>query len=200
MSDAASEREKARLTPLPREEWAPELLAFITEFQASVRGERPAGGRPGGANLLGTLARYPALCTTFLAFNGHLLYGATLAARHRELLILRVASLRNCDYEWAQHTLLAGDAGLRPEEIARVTAGPDSPGWTPLERALLKAADELIADGAVTTGTWNVLARDLDDQRLMDVVFTVGTYDLVAMALRSFAVEPEPDLVPHLPA
>lgn len=34
----------------------------------------------------------------------------------------------------------------------------------------------------------------------MDVVFTVGCYSMLAMALRSFGVQPEEALVPFLPA
>jgi AhpD family alkylhydroperoxidase len=189
----------ARITPVPRAEWSAELTTFIAGFRSAVRGGRPDEGRQSGANLLGTLARYPALAKAFLAFNGHLLYGSTLSPRQRELLILRVASLRRCDYEWAQHVILAETAGLHPEEIARVAKGPDAPGWTVIERSLVKAADELLADGSVSGHTWSVLASHFDDRQLMDVVFTVGTYELLAMALRSLGVEPEADLIPYLP-
>jgi hypothetical protein len=34
----------------------------------------------------------------------------------------------------------------------------------------------------------------LDERQLMDVVFTVGAYDLVAMAFRTFDVELDDDL------
>jgi hypothetical protein len=47
--------------------------------------------------------------------------------------------------------------------------------------------------------TWQVLAGRFDSQQLMDIVFTVGTYAMPAMALRSFGVRPEPDLEPYLP-
>jgi AhpD family alkylhydroperoxidase len=189
----------ARISPVPREEWSAELTKFVADFRSSVKGDRPEAGRQSGGNLLGTLACHPALAMAFLTFNGHLLYGSTLSARQRELLILRVALLRRCDYEWAQHVLLGKAAGIQAEEIARVSEGPDAPGWTLIERSLLKAADELVADGAVSGDTWNALKDEFDDQQLMDVVFTVGAYELVAMALRSFDVEPEEGLVPHLP-
>ena len=60
---------------------------------------------------------------------------------------------------------------------------------------MVRAVDELLRDAAVADGTWEVLAGELDDQQLMDLVFTVGTYDLLAMALRSFGVELDDDLV-----
>lgn len=192
----------ARISPLPPADWPPALTTFIAEFRASVIGEKAAegGGGQSGVNLLGTLAHYPELTREFLSFNGHILYGTSLSDRQRELLVLRVAALRKCDYEWAQHVILGRDAGLGEEDIRRVTAGPDAPGWAPIERALLSAADELVADAKVSSETWEILAREFSAKQLMDLVFTVGTYEMVAFALRSFAVEPEPDLAPFLPA
>ena len=65
---------------------------------------------------------------------------------------------------------------------------------SPLEAALVRAVDELLADAEIADGTWAALAAELDDQQLMDVVFTVGAYDLLAMALQSFGVELDADL------
>ncbi|ABW13109.1 Carboxymuconolactone decarboxylase [Parafrankia sp. EAN1pec] len=188
----------SRLTPLPHDEWPADLTDFIADFRATVIGDTGSAGGQSGANLLGTLARYPALTIAFLRFNGHALYGTSLSARQRELLVLRVASLRQAEYEWAQHVVLAEAAGLSDDEIRRVTEGPDAAGWTPLESALVRAAGELIADGAVGDQTWKTLADELDEHQLMDVVFTVGTYEMVAFALRSFGVEADDDLLPYL--
>jgi alkylhydroperoxidase family enzyme len=176
------------------------MTTFVAGFRSAARGDAPAEGRPSGANLLGTLMRHPALAKAFLTFNGHVLSGSTLSYRQRELLILRVAFLRHCGYEWAQHVLRGKEAGLQDEDIARLNEGPEAPGWTPVDRSLVRAADELVADGAVSGDTWRALAGEFDEQQLMDIVFTVGTYELVAMALRSFEVRPEVELLPHLPA
>jgi alkylhydroperoxidase family enzyme len=58
----------------------------------------------------------------------------------------------------------------------------------------VRAVDELIGDGAVSDATWTALADGLDDRQLMDLVFTVGAYDVLAMAFRSFGVELDEDL------
>ena len=150
--------------------------------------------RPKGLNVLGTLARHPALTRAYHTFNGHVQFATTLSPRRRELLVLRVAVLRRCAYEWAQHTILAGDVGLSAEEIERVAAGPDAPGWSPLDRTMLAAVDELVADATVSDPTWAGLAAELDEQQLMDLVFTVGAYEVLAMALRSFGVALDADL------
>ena len=60
---------------------------------------------------------------------------------------------------------------------------------------MLTAVDELLATAEVGADTWKALAEDLSEQQLMDLVFTVGAYDLLAMALRTFGVELDDDLV-----
>jgi alkylhydroperoxidase family enzyme len=191
-----------RIPPTPAADWPDELKTFITGFQASVRARRSTEGGPkgpNGANLLGTLAAHPALTQAFLTFNGHLLYGSTLSARQRELLILRVASVRRCRYEWAQHVFQGQVAGLRPEEIDRVTREPESTDWKPVDRSLLAAADQFLADGVVSDQTWGVLAAEFDERQLLDIIFTIGTYEMLAKAMLTLDIEPDEDLIPYLP-
>ena len=59
---------------------------------------------------------------------------------------------------------------------------------------MVRAVDELVADALISDATWAVLAAELDVQQLMDLVFTVGAYDLLAMAFRSFGVPLDDDL------
>jgi alkylhydroperoxidase family enzyme len=186
----------ARIPPLPPDQWSPEMKDAL----AALRPPRPRHpfprreGRPKALNALGTLANYPELARAFHTFNGHVLFASTLSPRQRELLILRVASLRESEYEWAQHVVLAGDAGLDDDDIARIAAGPESPGWSVLDRAMLSAVDELVEAGMVADATWQVLADELDVHQLMDLVFTVGAYEILAMAFRSFGIELDDDL------
>jgi alkylhydroperoxidase family enzyme len=153
--------------------------------------------RPKGLNVLGTLAHHPALARAFHTFNGHILFATTLSPRQRELLVLRVAHRRDSAYEWAQHVVLAGDVGLTADEVARLREGADSAGWLPLDAALVRAADELIESARLTDGTWAALTADLDAQQVLDVIFTVGAYDALAMALGACATELDDDLRPH---
>ena len=194
----------ARIAPLlPPKAWPPEMrdaLAALRPADARHPAHAPREGRPKGLNLLGTFAHHPALIRAYHVFNGHVQFATTLSVRQRELLVLRVAAVREADYEWAQHAVLAADAGLDDDEVARVAEGPDAPGWSPLERAMLSAVDELIADAEIADATWTALAGELDDQQLMDLVFTVGAYDLLAMAIRSFGVEMDDDLTRKRPS
>jgi alkylhydroperoxidase family enzyme len=186
-----------RIPPLPPKEWPEEMREALAALHPPTpRHPLPPADpdRPKALNLLGTFARHPELTRAYNTFNGHILFASTLSPRERELLILRVAAVRNAAYEWAQHVVLAGDAGISTDEIDRVAEGPAAAGWSPLDRAMVAAVDELVGEAKISDGTWQVLAGALDEQQLMDLVFTVGAYDLLAMVLRSFDVELDADL------
>jgi 4-carboxymuconolactone decarboxylase len=180
-----------RIAPLPADERAPE----VAELLASM--ERPDGSE---LNIFTTLARHPKLLRRWSAFGGTLLYRGRLSARDRELLILRTGYRCRAPYEWGQHVEIGRAAGLDDDEIARVAAGPDAPGWSAEDAALLRAADELHDDSGIGDRTWAELSSRLDDQQLIEVCMTVGQYHLVAFTLNSLGVEPESDGFPELPA
>ncbi len=121
------------------------------------------------------------MCRNYWAYTGYFVRNATIPARHRELLILRTAWLSRGDYIWGRHDVIGREAGLTAEEIGRVTAGPDAPGWDDFERALLAAADELHGSRFVSDATWNVLAEGYTDDELRQVVLIVGNYTQLAM-------------------
>jgi alkylhydroperoxidase family enzyme len=183
-----------RIPALPPKQWPADMRDAI----AALRPEHPRhpilttdGNRPKGLNALGTFANHVELTKAFHTFTGHLLYGTTLSLRHRELLILRVATLRACEYEWLQHVVIGEDVGISRDEIEEVRAGQAA---DPFEQSLLRAADELIASARIGDDTWAALSGQFDTQQLMDLVFTVGSYDLLAMALLSFDVDIDDDL------
>jgi AhpD family alkylhydroperoxidase len=165
----------SRISPVPYAEWDSEALSVIAP-----------GRRLPPSNVLGLLARHPALARAFLTFNAHLLGTSTLPPRTRELAILRMAWRRRCRYEWAQHVRIARRAGVTDEEIAQIRAGVATP--------VSRAVDELDEDSCLSDGTYQALAAELDDRQLMDLVFTIGTYALLAMAFNAFGVELDPGL------
>ncbi|MDQ3009461.1 MAG: hypothetical protein M3X11_01975, partial [Acidobacteriota bacterium] len=66
---------------------------------------------------------------------------------------------------------------------------PDAAGWSDLESALLRAVDELRADAFISNLTWLVLTMHLNRQQMLDLIFTVGQYNMVSMALNSLGVQ-----------
>ena len=190
-----------RVPPLPPRSWPEGMAESLAAALRPTNARHPVPPRdpasPTGLNAMGVLAHHPELTEAYNQLIRHALYFSTLTPRQRELLVLRVAHLRNSTYEWAQHVYQAGVVGLTPEEVERVRVGPSAPGWAPLERGLLSAADELVADARIDEATYATLSAELDTQQLMDVVFTVGAYEVFAMAMRTFDVELDDDLRPY---
>jgi len=63
------------------------------------------------------------------------------------------------------------------------------PGWEAFDATLLRAADELHGDDCLSDATYAALTARYDAQQLLDVVFTVGQYHTVSMALNSLRVQ-----------
>jgi alkylhydroperoxidase family enzyme len=167
-----------RITPVDPDRLSDEQREALKSFP----------GRP--FNIFLTLSRAPKALTRFLEWGGYVLSRRNdLPPREREIVILRTGFLCRSGYEFAQHEAIGRREGLTADEIGRIKAGPDAPGWTSAERALIRATDELHADQFVTDATWAALADHFDEKQRMDVVFTVGQYTQVSMMLNSFGVQ-----------
>lgn len=170
-----------RVPPLEESEAEGEAKELLKEYQ-----------RPEGIpRIFRTLARHPKLLKRWTVFGNHVLSKSTLPPREREILILRIGWLCKAEYEFSAHVRIGKQVGLTDEEIERVQGGPDAPGWSPADAALVRAADELHSDAMLSDATWKELSQRYDTQQLMDVVFTVGQYNLVSMALNSLGVQAE---------
>lgn len=172
-----------RLDPLGDDEIDDETRALV-----------PAGS----LNIFRTLARHPKLLKRWLVFGNHVLAKSTLPERERELAILRVGWRCGAEYEFGQHTVIARRCGITDDEIVALTGELADGGWSEGDRTLLVAVDELHDDQCITEQTWSALAQRWSDQQLLDLIFTVGQYTLVSMALNSVGV-PLDDGVPGFP-
>ena len=180
---------------MPFNQWSPEMREALTALAPPAPHPRLSGrGRPEDVNILGTLAHHPALARAFFTLQGHLLRATTLTERQRELVIMRVATLRHSVYEWAQHIFVARKAGLTDLEIAWIAWGPDAPAWSESDASLLRAVDDLDRDGVITDDTWVVLSTHLDVRQMLDLIFTAGSYRMLAWMVASLGVALDDDL------
>ncbi|MEE9417158.1 MAG: carboxymuconolactone decarboxylase family protein [Acidimicrobiales bacterium] len=140
-------------------------------------------------NIFRTLANHPDLARRWLVFGNHVLAKSTLSPRVRELVILRTGWRCNSEYEWGQHVLIAQGLGIDDDEIARLMLDEVGDGWVESEACAIRATDELHAAQEISSDTWNTLSRHYDREQMMDLVFAVGQYTLVSMALNSFGVQ-----------
>jgi AhpD family alkylhydroperoxidase len=183
------------MAPLPVQNWPPEMRDAMAAMTPPGRRQSLTGDNSRqGANILGALAHHPSLAKAFFTLNGHLLRATTLRPRQRELVIMRMAALRQCSYEWAQHVFLARDAGLTDLEIAWIAWGSEGPFWDDLDASVLRAVDELDREGVIADETWTVLAEHLDAQQILDIIFTAGAYATIAWMVQSLGIELDDDL------
>ena len=170
-----------RIPPVEKGDWTDTQRAYLEPHEQAGR----------LFNVFKTAARHPDLAKSIdaLAFGHINSESSTLSPRHRELLILRIGWLCKSEYEWAAHSRVARSIGFTDEELVRITKSPDAPEWTPFEATLLRAVDELHRDAFITDATWQALSAQYDTQQLMDLVATVGTYNLVCMLLNSWGVQ-----------
>ena len=155
---------------------------------AAVSG-RVAGCAP--LNRFLTLGPHTRLFRGGLWFAGRLRRGGRLPRRDTELVIVRVAHLRDCAYELEHHRRLARRAGLTATDIERVLTGPDAPEWSSRERALLTACDELHHAQDLSDSTWQALSEHLDDRLIIELVLLVGNYQMLATAIAALRIEPD---------
>jgi len=138
-----------------------------------------------------TMGRNHKLFRGWLRFAGRLMPGGRLPRRDTELVILRVAHLRSCAYEFEHHVRLGRRAGVTAEDVTRVQAGPTAPGWNAREAALLQAVDGLHRDGDLDDATWAALREHLDEPSAIEFLLLVGHYEMLATFLLTLRIAPD---------
>ena len=174
--------DQPRIAPLAPEEWPEEVGGLLRSLRELIGKD---------LNFFSTLARHPKLYKRFTVFGNHVRMKSSLRSRDRELLILRTCWVCDADYDFVHHITVSRALDFSDDLIERVKAGPDAAGWSDHDAALLRAVDELHADSLISDATWSTLAERYSTEQLMDVVFCVGQYVLVSMAVKSFGVQLE---------
>ena len=138
-----------------------------------------------------TLGRHRRLFRGWLRFAGRLMPGGKLPRRETELVILRVAHLRECAYEFEHHVRLGRRAGLTDTDIAHVQEGSDAEGWSAREQAILAAVDQLNRDGDIDDESWSALRQHLDERECVELIMLAGHYDMLATFIGTLRIEPD---------
>lgn len=169
---------------------APSNPADYSDEQAQLAGGR--GNPRGELNIVRLLVQHPALYRHYFQFAMHLIAASSLAPREREIIILHTCALCGDKYDMAQHRVIAQRAGLSTADIE--AAIHDGACLSDFECTLLKAAEELVREQCIADATYAALAERYTPRQLLDFVFTVGNYTLMAMTTRTFDVQKEADV------
>ncbi len=174
-----------RVAPVAPERATPEQKKFLDAWPASMS----------RLNVVRTFVVNPQLAEAWQAFSVYVLRTSTLPPRDREILILRIGWLNQSRYEFTHHVRVAKGAGLTDAEVDQVKAGADAAGWSEFDAALVRAADQLRANSFIDDQVWALLKSRYDDKQLMDVVVTVGQYNLISWYLNTLGTPLEDGVV-----
>ncbi|OBJ54582.1 carboxymuconolactone decarboxylase family protein [Mycobacterium sp. 1423905.2] len=143
------------------------------------------------------LLNHPLLAGVFNDLLASMLWHGALDRRLRELVIMRIAWLTGCEYEWTQHWRVASRLGVSADDLVGVRDWGSCNGFGPTERAVLAATDDIVRHGAVSDASWAACAREFDSDSavLIELVTAIGAWRMVASILQSLDVPLEDGVV-----
>jgi 4-carboxymuconolactone decarboxylase len=80
---------------------------------------------------------------------------------------------------------VATAGGLSADDIASLARGNNE--FAGVDRLVLEATDEMLADGRAQAATWKRLVEELGTRPAMELIFAVGTYGMLADGVRYLA-------------
>ncbi len=184
-----------RVPPRPTQDWTDEVDEALSMLRVGAPGTPAAAPQRPQSNILGIYAWHPDFIRGWMPFSNHLRH-STLPDRVREIAIVRTTWLGRGEYEWAQHVRMSRAGGwLTDPEIQALSEGPEAAEWSPEDAVLVRAVDEMCAVKQVADSTWAGLEKQFSRQQLIDLVFTIGTYDMHCTAFNTLGLELEPGMV-----
>lgn len=139
-------------------------------------------------HLFTTLGQHKRLFWMWLPYSAALLRGR-LPSADTELVILRVAHLRACEYELQHHRWMARRRGLDADKQEAIFAWPDSADkLTDRQQALLDATDEFVKARSISAPVWQRLSAHLDRRQLIEFCMLAGQYDGLAATMAALDI------------
>jgi len=184
-----------RLRQVSKAEATPEILEIYRQFF----GERDPVAEPGTAT--GTPGDY---WTTFALVPDLLLMarnslmallqpGRKLDAKLRELAIVRTGIVGDSRFEYSQHLKVARMVGVPEEKLAAIKGWTTSDLFTPVERAVMAATDEILSRNLVEDETFVSLQKHLSDPEIRELFVVIGLWRMHGLIVRALHLEYDND-------
>ena len=159
---------------------APLEPAAFTEEQRTLVGDWSH------LNFARVAVRHPAAYRVFLPYIDKVIRETELTPRDREILVIRTLAHSEEVYEARHHDLIAHNAQMSDAELTAIRA--EGEGLSEFDLALMRAADELVRDHDLSDATWEQLASRYTELQIMEVIFLVGCYAVMAMLTNSLGI------------
>lgn len=184
-----------RLRQVSKAEASPEVLEVYNQFF----GERDPVAEPGTAT--GTPGDY---WTTFALVPdllqmarrdllGLLQPGRKLNPQLRELAIVRTGIVGDSKFEYSQHMKVARMVGVAEEKLAAIKGWTTSDLFSPAERAVMAATDEILSRNLVEDATFAALQKHLGDAEILELFVVIGLWRMHGLIVRALHLEYDND-------
>ncbi len=151
-------------------------------------------------NLYRAFAYSPDATRSFLGLAQFIRYHSKLDPRLREMAILQVGYAAKSPYEYSHHIKIAREFGVKDDDIRGIIA--DSKGepttFSPREKAVLRAARELVDRPELSDDTYAELGKGLDKERVIDLLLVISFYCCVVRFLGALEIDVEDDYLKYL--
>ena len=184
-----------RYPALNPDQLSPEQMAYIENLQKPPRNNTTALKNPP----FKVYMRSPELATKLEALSDYVRWGTGQPPRLTELAIMITARQWSSQWIWRGHYRAAVKDGLDPSVGADIAAGKRPTKMKEDETILYNYATEMYRDKAVSDATFAAAVKAFGEKGLIELVATMGYYDIVAMTLiTAKAVAPKEADVPQL--
>ena len=156
-------------------------LPLMSIDEAARLGEELGIDRPlATSNVWRALLHSPSVTAGFYAVINALFFRNKVAARARELIILRIGWRTGSEYVFCHHVRISRELGIPDEVILGVRDPRRCHAFSKTDRAVLKLADEMHEHAESTGPTWAVLEKAFAYDELVEILLIVGFWSMVA--------------------
>lgn len=157
----------------------------MSERQREVADAIASGPRGALKGPFLALIHNPELASRAQALGEHLRYGTGLPQDLIEIAILLTARRWSCDYEWAAHSRIAREAGLRDEVIDAIAVRARPQCLAPDEALLYDFADETVWCGEPSDASFDAVVARFGNATALDLLAVCGYYSMLAFVLNA---------------
>jgi len=157
------------------------MLPLLSIDESARLGEKLGIDPPlATANVFRGLLHSPSATAGFYALVSALMFQNKVAARSRELIILRIGWRTASEYVFCNHVRISRELGIPDEEILGVRDPLRCLAYSQTDHALLHLADELHEHVEVTPSTWAALEKAFAPAELVELLLTAGFWRMAA--------------------
>ena len=173
----------ARLSYLEKETATPDqekVLAQLTQKSGKI------------ANIWKLWGHSPQTLETFIVFYKALMKGR-LDPKLRELAYIKASLVNDCAYCANAHKSVAQRIGVTEEQIQQINTFATSDLFSPVERAVMAAADEILSRNLVEDATFAALQKHLSDAEILELFVVIGLWRMHGLIVRALHLEYDND-------